>query len=79
MTCKSYSLCSARTVIHLFHSDDSWHIFIKRFANSVQHITGQELEVRATSENDSATFVELEMEALRTKVNELSDEVRNIF
>ncbi|GLB34079.1 putative diaphanous FH3 domain contatinign protein [Lyophyllum shimeji] len=52
--------------------DDSWHIFIKRFAASVQHITGQELEVKAASESDS--FIEQELEELRSKVEELSDE-----
>jgi len=55
-------------------SDDSWHVFITRFAASVQHITGQELEVKAASDSDS--IIEQELEALRTKVEELSDEVR---
>jgi hypothetical protein len=44
-----------------------------RFAASVQHITGQELDVKAASDSDS--IVEQELEALRTKVEELSDEV----
>lgn len=56
-------------------SDDSWHLFMMRFTNSVQHITGQELEVRAVSEIDSITVVEQELETLRTRVDELSDEV----
>lgn len=56
-------------------SDDSWHLFMMRFANSVQHITGQELEVKAASDSDSMTVVEQEMDGLRTKVEELSDEV----
>jgi len=46
-----------------------------RFVNSVQHVTGQALEVRAVSDSDRMTVVEQEMEALRTKVDELSDEV----
>ncbi|KAJ6583786.1 hypothetical protein B0H10DRAFT_2168123 [Mycena sp. CBHHK59/15] len=55
--------------------DDSWHIFMKRFAASVVHITGQELEVTAVSENaSSSTIVEQELESLRTKYEELSDE-----
>lgn len=57
----------------ILYSDDSWHIFMKRFAASVQHITGQELDVKAVSDSDS--IVELELEALRSKVEELSDEV----
>jgi hypothetical protein len=54
-------------------SDDSWHVFITRFAASVQHITGQELEVKAVSDSD--TVIEQELEALRSKVEELNDEV----
>ncbi|KAJ6572601.1 hypothetical protein B0H10DRAFT_2106751 [Mycena sp. CBHHK59/15] len=58
-----------------FLTDDSWHIFMKRFAASVVHITGQELEVTAVSENaSSSTIVEQELESLRTKYEELSDE-----
>lgn len=38
-----------------------------RFASSVQHITGQTA--------DSATLVEEELEVLRAKVEELSEEV----
>lgn len=56
-------------------SDDSWHVFMKRFAASVVHITGQELEVKAASESASSTLVEQELESLRTKYEELSDEV----
>jgi diaphanous 1 len=48
-----------------------------RFASSVQHITGQELEVKAASDSESMSVVEQEMEGLRTKVEELSDEVSN--
>ncbi len=58
------------------YSDDSWHIFMKRFVASVSHITGQELEVKAASESDH--IVEEELESLRTKVEELSDEVHTI-
>lgn len=58
-----------------FISDDSWHIFMKRFATSVQHITGQELEVRAAMDSDSFNIVEQELEELRSKVEELSEEV----
>jgi diaphanous 1 len=59
-------------------SDDSWHTFMKRFAASVQHITGQELDVKAASDSDSINVVEEELETLRTKVEELSDEVSSI-
>ena len=56
-------------------SDDSWHLFMKRFAASVQHITGQELEVKAASDTNSMTIVEQQLEELRSQVEELSDEV----
>jgi diaphanous 1 len=68
-------LCGLIATLMCSCSDDSWHLFMMRFANSVQHITGQELEVRAVSDSDSMGIVEHEMEALRTKVDELSDEV----
>ena len=55
------------------YSDDNWHLFLKRFAASVQFITGQELEVKAAGSKD---IVEQELEDLRSKVEELSDEVR---
>jgi diaphanous 1 len=48
---------------------------LKRFATSVQHITGQELEVKAASDNNQLNIIEQELEALRTKVEELNDEV----
>lgn len=62
-----------------YYSDDSWHTFMKRFAGSVQHITGQELEVLTGRDSDSLTIVEEELEDLRAKVDELSDEVRRAF
>lgn len=58
-----------------YRSDDSWHLFMMRFVDSVQHITGQELEVKAASDSGSMVVVEQEMETLRAKVEELSDEV----
>jgi uncharacterized protein YdhG (YjbR/CyaY superfamily) len=45
---------------------------MKRFAASVQYITGQELEVKAAESRD---IVEQELEDLRSRVEELSDEV----
>ena len=52
---------------------------MKRFAASVEHITGQELDVRAASEDGSMTVVEEELESLRAKVDELSDEVSSLY
>ena len=48
---------------------------MKRFTASVQHITGQELDVKAASDASALDVVEEELDALRSKVEELSDEV----
>jgi hypothetical protein len=56
-------------------SGESWHGFLKRFATSVQHITGQELDINDSSSQVSSHLVEEELESLRNKVEELSDEV----
>lgn len=60
---------------HTQHSGENWHGFLKRFATSVQHITGQELEIDEASNHLSSHLVEEELESLRNKVEELSDEV----
>ena len=74
--CRSLS-CSSPTTTNYFltFSDDSWRVFLKRFATSVQHITGQEVEVKVLGETSSSDIVEQELESLRLKVEELSDEV----
>jgi len=56
-------------------SDDSWRVFLKRYATSVRHITGQEVEVKALGETSPSDIIEQELESLRLKVEELSDEV----
>jgi len=48
-------------------------VFLKRFAASVEHITGQEDKIETRPGSDSS--VEEELEALRSKVEQLSDEV----
>jgi hypothetical protein len=50
-------------------------VFLRRFAASVQHITGQEVEVESPTEGSS---LDEEIEALRTKVETLSDEVGRV-
>jgi len=52
---------------------------LKRFATSVQHITGQEIEVKEASENGFIEIIEKELEMLRTKVDELTDEVTSLY
>ena len=46
---------------------------MKRFTASVEHITGQELDVKPATESDAA--LEHELETLRAQVDDLSDEV----
>lgn len=60
-------------------SDDNWQSFLKRFATSVQHITGQQLEIKAASDGVAMSIFEEEVESLRTKVDELSEEVRGKY
>lgn len=55
-------------------SDDNWRVFMKRFASSVQHITGQTVDV-VVGGGSPREVVEEELEVLRAKVEELSDEV----
>lgn len=59
----------------LDRSDDGWQQFVKQFADSVRHITGQNLEATLASD-DRETILREELESLRTKVDELTDEVR---
>lgn len=47
---------------------------MKRFASSVQQITGQALDVTAKDQGHGSS-IEEELEALRAKVADLSDEV----
>lgn len=74
----SLSVVSSRCILHHTNSwisDSNWRVFLKRFSTSVQHITGQEIEVKEPGESDSRDTVVQELESLRIKVEELSDEV----
>lgn len=77
MICKSYvilnffNFCGHSVVII---SDESWHAFLKRFATSVQHITRQDIGVK--QETSSLEIVKQELEMLRAKVDQLTDEVK---
>lgn len=63
---------------HLENFDEGWRTFMRQYLSSVQHIVGQQAVVRASKGADTASvptsFLE-ELEALRKKVEELSDEV----
>ena len=57
--------------------DDGWRIFMRQYLGSVQHIVGQQAVVRSSKASDTSnvptSFIE-ELETLRQKVEELSDE-----
>lgn len=57
-------------------SEDGWLPFLKKFISSVQSLTIQHLHVGALSAEDSMGEMQEELETLRTKVEELGDEVR---
>ncbi|KAJ3796793.1 armadillo-type protein [Lentinula aff. detonsa] len=56
--------------------DDDWHLFMKRFTESVENITGQAIDVKVVSENKrtSAVIVKEEASQLRKQVEELLQE-----
>ena len=56
------------------YRDDNWRMFMKRFISSVQHITGQSLDV-VTEEQIAVPEIAEELESLRTRVDDLTDEV----
>lgn len=66
---------------HLEDFDRGWRTFMRQYLSSVQHIVGQQSLIRSSRVADTATvptsFIE-ELEALRSKVDELSDERANL-
>ncbi|GAA5950997.1 hypothetical protein JCM3765_004650 [Sporobolomyces pararoseus] len=62
---------------HLEDFDQGWRVFMKQYLSSVQHIVGQQAIIRASRIADTAavptSFIE-ELETLRAKVDELSEE-----
>ena len=64
--------------MHLENFDEGWRVFLRQYLASVEHIVGQQSEIRSPTLPDvgsiPTSFFE-ELEALRSKVEELSDEV----
>ncbi|THG96218.1 hypothetical protein EW026_g5579, partial [Hermanssonia centrifuga] len=58
---------------HIDNFDDSWCSFVKQFADSVRHITGQSLEA-GTAQDGQNLIVGEELDSLRMRVDELSEE-----
>jgi hypothetical protein len=69
-------------VYHAVQLDDfdaGWKQFMRKYLSSIQHIVGQQAIVIQSSKSDAASvptsFIE-ELEGLRSKVEELDEEVR---
>ncbi len=66
--------CVHLILVDLCCSDDGWCAFLKHFADSVQSVTGQIVDVRLASETDHSVLQD-EIDNLRAKVDELTTEV----
>ena len=53
--------------------DDGWKAFLLDFSSSVEYVTGQSIDIKVSSQDHDAVTEELE--SLRSKVYELTDEV----
>ncbi len=67
----------AEHALSLHDFDDGWKMFMKSFLFSIQHLVGKQAVIKANRMSDTSSvptsFVE-ELELLRTKVEQLSDE-----
>ena len=66
--------CVCRVFADVCCSDDGWCAFLKHFADSVQSVSGQIVDVRLASETDHSVLQD-EIDDLRAKVDELTTEV----
>lgn len=58
-------------------SEDGWSQCVKRFAESIRHITGQGLGVTIFDDNHTLALQE-EIQSLRLQADQLTAEVSNI-
>jgi len=65
---------SAPSITHLPGRNDGWKAFLLDFSSSVEHVTRQSIDFGVSSQ-DHDTATKEELESLRYKVDELSDEV----
>ena len=72
MTC-AYLPGVTGTSLTLLFSDDNWCAFLKKFTESVQHVTGQVVDVRLASETGHS--LQDEVDQLRATVDQLTAEV----
>jgi len=54
--------------------NDGWKAFLLDFSSSVEYVTGQSIDLKVSSQ-DRDGVIEEELEVLRSKVDELTDEV----
>ena len=54
--------------------DGGWRAFLLDFSSSVEYVTGQSIDLKVSSQDHDAVTEE-ELESLRSKVYELTDEV----
>ena len=54
--------------------NDGWKAFLVDFSSSVEYVTGQSIDLKISSQ-DHGAVIEEELESLRSKVHELTDEV----
>ena len=73
MTC-AYLPGVTGTSLTLLFSDDNWCAFLKKFTESVQHVTGQIVDVKLASETDHSLLQD-EIDQLRAQVDQLTAEV----
>jgi hypothetical protein len=62
---------------HSIRSEEEWRTALTEFIDSVSEITSQDAPEKATLDPDQVIAVEAELESLRSKVDELTEEVRH--
>lgn len=60
-------------IFSLLDRNDGWEAFLSDFLSSVEYLTGQPINLRASSQDRGA--IKEELETLRSKVDELTEEV----
>lgn len=76
MTCKLHLCNLSNNLIQLcsVNSDQEWQLFMRQFADSIRHIVHDVDKVISNNRH-----IENELESLRSKVDELTEEVNLSF
>jgi len=74
----NFTICKSRVNVPLrsliSDRNDGWKTFLLDFSSSVEYVTGQAVDFKISSQ-DHDTVIEEELESLRSKVDELTNEV----